>query len=272
MDHVAVVSERAWDNVIRYSRDLGGRWIGGPDNDPSSDAGDDFYFCQVSFDGGTRIEILEPIPGDGSDFLRRFLARNGPGPHHFTFKTPDFADTVGALANADTKSSASTRTARHGRKRSCTPRTAGHGDPGCLGGGEGWDDAPPLPPTRHVSTTKIATVVHLVADVQAAADLFDGPLGMERTDEWKDPNIGTGVDLRSGPWNLKLIQPTDANLAHWMGNRPGRLRALHFQLDDPSLVPDAQRVGARGGEQQDAMFIVPPEHNLGVRLLLTEHS
>ena len=125
-------------------------------------------------------------------------------------------------------------------------------------GGDGWDDAPPLPPTRHVSTTKIATVVHLVADVQAAADLFDGPLGMERTDEWKDPNIGTGVDLRSGPWNLKLIQPTDANLAHWMGNRPGRLRALHFQLDDPSLVPDAQRVGARGGEQQQAMFIVPP--------------
>ncbi len=47
----------------------------------------------------TGIELLEPIEHDGSDFLRRFVARNGPGPHHFTFKTPTFAGTVEAGYN-----------------------------------------------------------------------------------------------------------------------------------------------------------------------------
>ncbi|WP_419912654.1 VOC family protein [Candidatus Poriferisodalis sp.] len=274
MDHVAVVSERAWDNVIRYSRDLGGRWIGGPDNDPASQAGDDFYFCQVSFDGGARVEILEPVEHPGSDFLHRFLARNGPGPHHFTFKTPDFADTVGALGDAGYNVIGVNEENPLWKEAFLHPKDSwGMVIQIAWAGGEGWDDAPPLPPTRHGRSTSLATVVHLTSDVQAAAALFRGPLGMEQTDEWKDPKVGTGVDLRSGPWNLKLIQPTDANLAHWMGNRPGRLQLLHFQLDDPGLVPGAQRVGVcGGGEQQDAMFIVPPENNLGVRLMLTEHD
>ena len=47
----------------------------------------------------TGIELLEPIEHDGSDFLRRLVARNGPGPHHFTFKTPTFAGTVEAGYN-----------------------------------------------------------------------------------------------------------------------------------------------------------------------------
>lgn len=35
------------------------------------------------------VELLEPWEGDRNDFLVRFLAANGAGPHHFTFKTPD---------------------------------------------------------------------------------------------------------------------------------------------------------------------------------------
>ena len=241
MDHVAVVSERAWDNVIRYSRDLGGRWIGGPDNDPASQAGDDFYFCQVSFDGGARVEILEPIEHPGSDFLHRFLARNGPGPHHFTFKTPDFADTVGALGAAGYNVIGVNEENPLWKEAFLHPKDSwGIVIQIAWDGGGGWDDAPPLPPTRHGRLASLETVVHLVADVQAAAALFTGPLGMEQTDEWKDPNVGAGVDLRSGPWNLKLIQPIDLNLAHWMGNRPGRLQLLHFELDDRAGCPSSE--------------------------------
>ena len=272
MDHVAVVSDHAWDNVIRYSRDLGGRWIGGPDNDPVAQAGDDFYFCQISFNGGTRIEILEPIEHEGSDFLHRFLARNGPGPHHFTFKTPDFADTVGALSDAGYNVIGIYDEDPMWKEAFLHPKDSwgiviqiAWDDDG------GWEDAPPLPPTHHEQPTALASVIHLAADVQAAAAMFEGPLGMERVDEWKDPNIGVAVKLRSGPWNLQLIQPADPTMAHWMGNRSGRLQLLHFQLDDPGLVPGARRVKLwGGGEPQDSMFEVPPEHNLGVRLLLTE--
>ncbi|WP_419841882.1 VOC family protein [Candidatus Poriferisodalis sp.] len=274
MDHVAVVSERAWDNVIRYGRDLGGRWIGGPDNDPSSHAGDDFYFCQMVFDAGTKIEILEPIECEGSDFLRRYLARNGPGPHHFTFKTPDFRGTIGALAAAGYQVIGVNEDDPDWKEAFLHPKDSwGIVIQVAWDGGGGWADAPPLPPTRHRRATALAGVVHLAADAQAAASLFEGPLGMEREDEGKDPNVGTWVTLRSGPWYLRVIQPTEPNMTHWMGNRPGRLQLLHFEVDDPGLVPGAQRVNVCGaGERQEAMFVVQPEHNLGVRLLLTAHA
>ena len=272
MDHVAVVSNHAWDNVLRYGRDLGGRWIGGPDNDPTSNAGDNFYFCQVEFDGGTRIEILEPIQNDGSEFLRRFLARNGPGPHHFTFKTPDFHDTLGALGAAGYQVIGVNESEPQWKEAFLHPKDS-HGmviQVAC-DLGAGWEDAPPLPPTRHSTPTRLETVVHLVADLAAATNMFCGPLGMQLVEQGREPGAGEYSLLESGPWKLRLIEPTEPVLAHWMGNRPGRLQLLAFLMDDPALVPDAKRVGVcGGGEAQDNMFLVEPEYNLGTRLLLTQ--
>ena len=74
LDHVAVASESGWDNLWRYAGDLGGRWAGG-----MISVG--FHFCQVAFANDVRIEILEPRNVEEFDFLRRFLDRNGPGPH-----------------------------------------------------------------------------------------------------------------------------------------------------------------------------------------------
>ena len=38
---------------------------------------------------GMPIELLEPWAVDQNDFLARFVARHGAGPHHLTFKVPD---------------------------------------------------------------------------------------------------------------------------------------------------------------------------------------
>jgi catechol 2,3-dioxygenase-like lactoylglutathione lyase family enzyme len=46
---------------------------------------------------GMRIELLEPWEVEHNDFLARFLAQRGPGPHHMTFKVPDIE---AALARA----------------------------------------------------------------------------------------------------------------------------------------------------------------------------
>lgn len=46
---------------------------------------------------GMKIELLEPWNTEHNDFLARFLERNGPGPHHLTFKVPDI---VAALDRA----------------------------------------------------------------------------------------------------------------------------------------------------------------------------
>jgi methylmalonyl-CoA/ethylmalonyl-CoA epimerase len=37
---------------------------------------------------GMPVELLEPWEVERNDFLARFLARHGPGPHHMTFKVP----------------------------------------------------------------------------------------------------------------------------------------------------------------------------------------
>jgi len=84
LDHLALASHQAWDNLIRYCYHLGARWTGGASEDEMTA----FYFAQVEFAGGTKLEFLQPNPDPGSDFIRRFLHRNGPGPHHFTFKVP----------------------------------------------------------------------------------------------------------------------------------------------------------------------------------------
>jgi catechol 2,3-dioxygenase-like lactoylglutathione lyase family enzyme len=48
-------------------------------------------------DRGMTVELLEPWDVAGRDFLARFLARHGDGPHHLTFKVDDLDDALGAL-------------------------------------------------------------------------------------------------------------------------------------------------------------------------------
>ena len=39
--------------------------------------------------GGMKVELLEPWEAERNDFLARFVARHGAGPHHLTFKVDD---------------------------------------------------------------------------------------------------------------------------------------------------------------------------------------
>ncbi len=51
-----------------------------------------FRSLQVRLGRGTdgmTVEVLEPVDVHHNDFLERFLASNGAGPHHVTFKTDD---------------------------------------------------------------------------------------------------------------------------------------------------------------------------------------
>jgi catechol 2,3-dioxygenase-like lactoylglutathione lyase family enzyme len=43
---------------------------------------------------GMSIELLEPWDAARNDFLERFVAKHGDGPHHMTFKVPDLADAI----------------------------------------------------------------------------------------------------------------------------------------------------------------------------------
>jgi methylmalonyl-CoA/ethylmalonyl-CoA epimerase len=49
--------------------------------------GPEFRFGTWRYDGGGKIEVIEPVGADG--FVHRFLAARGPGIHHVTFEVPD---------------------------------------------------------------------------------------------------------------------------------------------------------------------------------------
>jgi methylmalonyl-CoA/ethylmalonyl-CoA epimerase len=79
-DHVAVAVHEI-KPALRLFRDaLGGEYLMG------GDTGGTWRWVQLSFPGGGKVELLEPL-GDG--FLRRFLDSRGEGLHHITFKTDD---------------------------------------------------------------------------------------------------------------------------------------------------------------------------------------
>jgi catechol 2,3-dioxygenase-like lactoylglutathione lyase family enzyme len=50
--------------------------------------------------GGMKIELLEPWDTERNDFLARFVARNGAGPHHLTFKVDDLDAALDAARSA----------------------------------------------------------------------------------------------------------------------------------------------------------------------------
>jgi methylmalonyl-CoA/ethylmalonyl-CoA epimerase len=49
---------------------------------------------------GMSVELLEPWDVERNDFLARFVARHGGGPHHLTFKVPDLVAALGRLRAA----------------------------------------------------------------------------------------------------------------------------------------------------------------------------
>src|ERR1039458_2429866 len=53
-----------------------------------------FAPAQLRFANGGRVEILQPWQPEDNPFLRRFLDRHGPSPHHLTFKVPDLASAI----------------------------------------------------------------------------------------------------------------------------------------------------------------------------------
>lgn len=63
---------------------LGGSWVYGGDS-PG------YWWGQLQFRAGPKVELLAPTGGPGAGFLERFLASRGAGPHHFNFIVPDIS-------------------------------------------------------------------------------------------------------------------------------------------------------------------------------------
>jgi methylmalonyl-CoA/ethylmalonyl-CoA epimerase len=88
LDHLAIGTPALTGGWELFGGVLGGTWAYGGDS-----AG--FWWGQLEFEAGPKIELLTPTGGPDAAFLDRFLAARGAGPHHFNFLVTDIE---GALA------------------------------------------------------------------------------------------------------------------------------------------------------------------------------
>jgi catechol 2,3-dioxygenase-like lactoylglutathione lyase family enzyme len=251
LDHIAIAAEHTIDNFMRYRGDLGGAWVAGM-YDPG------FYWGQLRFANGMTIELLEPADISQDDFLRRFLDRSGPGPHHVTFKVADIGAAIEAVT-AGGYPPVRVNTANPSWKEAFLHPKQSHGIVVQLAQSIEYDHTQQfeLPPPKIARPASLERIVHLVADLAAAVDLFEHILGGVRGQTTAD-----SVDLAwPGGGCICLVEPHDAELVEWLGTRPGRLHHLELALDDPAAVPGAVSIAEGSWE-------IPPEHNLGVRLRL----
>ncbi len=257
LDHVAVAVEDHADAWPRYAGDLGGRWL-------SSGPGPGFSPAQLEYAGGKKIEFLAPHRVADNDFLRRFLDRNGPGPHHLTFKVGDIEEalTEASLAgyapmNVDLSEPSWREAFLHPKDATGVlvqlAQSAGQ-----------WRTPPPddLPAPRTPEPADLVHVAHAVASLDEGLRLFSALLG-GREERKGATDHHRWVDLvwpQSG--RVRLVAPASEGspLWSWIGARAGRVLHLGFSCDDPG--------GMRGARPHGSAWSVEAPDNLGTGLVV----
>lgn len=258
LDHVALAFERAWNGLDRYGGDLGGRLLGG-----GPDPG--FSWYQLRFANEMKVELLEPNDVHVDDFLQRFLDRNGPGPHHMTFKVPDIRTAISRASAAGYAPLRVNLDHPHWQEAFLHPRES-HGIVVQLAWSDdtGRDPLGGVPGPRYRDQeAALERVVLAVRDLDAARGLFEGVLDGEQIDDG-DGELGRYVELawpRGG--RLRLVGPDTGSAAAWIGGRSGRVHHLAFRARSPV---------AGVAPLPDGSFELPPESNHGTRLRIRHEA
>jgi len=90
LDHLAIGTPALTDGWELFGGLLGGTWAYGGDSSG-------FWWGQLKFATGPKIELLTPTGGPDAAFLQRFLALRGAGPHHFNFVVSDIEATLAQI-------------------------------------------------------------------------------------------------------------------------------------------------------------------------------
>jgi len=279
LDHVAHAVPRWTDVWHRYATDLGAVWAsGGP--------GPGFAPGQLRFANGARVEVLMPHDVEVNDFLARFLAHNGPGPHHLTFKVPDLADALERVRWAGYQPINVNTSDPEWMEAFLHPKVACGVVVQLAEAPHPWSSPPPedYPTARRMRTdgsgpTAPATlerVCHVVADLEAACRLFADLLGGEVTDKGAGDGV-RWVDLRwAGPLGIRLVgadaPDRSGPVAEWLGALPGRVHHLALETEEPDAVPGVRpatgglTVLGTGGA--DGRWTIDADDNCGLALVL----
>lgn len=259
LDHVALAVERWSDAWPLFVGALGGRWKSG---------GESLGFApaQLGFSNGMRLEVLEPHQIDANDFLRRFLDRHGPGPHHLTFKVPDLRQVLEAAERAGYRPVNVDLSDPTWLEAFLHPKD-GPGVVIQLAQATGsWVTLPPegLPPEPMAGPARLLHIAHAVASLDVGLQLFAELLGGRHVLRGADEATRWAELAWPGPGRLRLLEPTSpaSPVARWLAGRTGRIHHLAFACAEPAVIPGA-------APSAEGVWVVPPGQPLGTRLVLT---
>jgi hypothetical protein len=281
LDHVAHAVHRWQDVWTRYAVDLGAEWnSGGP--------GPGFAPGQLRFRNGARVELLMPWDTEVNDFLARFIANNGPGPHHLTFKVPDLAAALEKVRAAGFDPIGIDFSHPEWLEAFIHPKQATGVVVQLAEAPVPWSSPPPddYPPNRRqwsdgsgpMPPASLRWVVHAVADLAGAVGLFVDLLGGTVADQgsvrghqWMDVTW-------DGPLGVRLVAAVDPSspnqVSEWLEGRPGRIHHLRFSAQSPSGLPDVQPTSAAlpglgRNAAPTACWKIAAEDNAGLRLVIS---
>ena len=244
LDHVAIATPDAGPIISTLVAELGATVMYGGHN-----VG--FRPMQMrvgDLDRGMTVEVLEPWNTEQNDFLARFLARRGAGPHHMTFKVHGIEEHLERLQAAGyTPASVNfsnpmwkemflqpretfgtvIQLAEMGEElwsREDAIRTAQTEGPG--GTPIWW----PTPPARAAKTAYLERVVLHVPELAKARDFFGGVLRGEVT----------GSDAES----VDLLWPTSGARVR-LEARPGSPGVDRYDVDAGGEAREIEIAGAR---------------------------
>jgi methylmalonyl-CoA/ethylmalonyl-CoA epimerase len=278
LDHVAHAVPRWQDVWHRYAVDLGATWSSGG-------LATGFAPGQIEFANRARLELLMPNEVETNDFLQRFITRNGPGPHHLTFKVPDLALALQQTKQAGYEPIGIDLRDPEWMEAFIHPKQATGVVVQLAQAATPWTGPPPAgfpTETRQLGNgngparpASLQWVTHVVAELEAATLLFVALLGAEVTGEGEGA-VSRWAELTwGGPMGLRLASPVGtagAPLRQWLDDRTGRVHHLELSVEDPGGISGARLADgdlpgrSRGGS--GPYWIVPPEENAGMRLIL----
>jgi hypothetical protein len=280
LDHIAVAVEQWTDAWPCYVHQLGGIWHSGGVNSGFSPA-------QLSYANGAKVEVLQPWEPEANPFLRRFLDHSGPGPHHLTFKVPDIELVLDRVGDAGFEPVGVRLSDPQWREAFLHPRQATGVVVQVAQAEFEWSSPQPegFPIATRAPTAALSHVTHAVRDLDTGLALFHLLLSGDITAR----AIGPGgaweyVDLAwPGPLAIRLVAPTTdaastSPLRTWLGDRPGRVHHLAFDLPGPLPTTDGSGRSTTTDPAGDdvpgvisgpgSVLVVAPEENLGTGLVL----